>query len=111
MVVGARQSFQFFSQITWSFGNNRALSKYRYQILHNLISITKLQKNHSVKANFRLTTRTTLTFNNRRKRYHDAEREKEGGKTCFCKTLNFIFSFPFFFYKFIFLTVYSNFKM
>ena len=60
MVVGARQSFQFFRQITWFLGNNRALSKFRYRILYNLIRITKLLKNHSVKANFKLTTRATL---------------------------------------------------
>ena len=57
MVVGARQSFQFFRQVTWFLGNNRALSKCRYQILHNLISIIKLQKNQSVNTNFKLTTR------------------------------------------------------
>ena len=28
--VGARQSFQFFRQIAWFLGNNRALSKFRY---------------------------------------------------------------------------------
>ena len=34
MAVGACQSFQFFRQLTWYFGNNnRALSKFRYQIL------------------------------------------------------------------------------
>ena len=44
MVVGARQSFQFFRQKTWFLGNNRGLSKLRYQILHNLISTTKLKK-------------------------------------------------------------------
>ena len=42
VVVGARQSFQFFRQIAWFLGNNRALSKFRYRILYNLISITKL---------------------------------------------------------------------
>ena len=26
MVVGARQSFQFFRQVTWFFGNNKTLS-------------------------------------------------------------------------------------
>ena len=31
-----------------------------YRILYNLISITKLQKNHSIKANFNLTTQATL---------------------------------------------------
>ena len=41
-VVGARQSSQFFRQIAWFLGNNRALSKFRYRIFHNLISITKL---------------------------------------------------------------------
>ena len=56
MVVGSRQSCHFFRKITWFPGNNRALSKFRYRILHNLISINKLQKNQSVKANFKLTT-------------------------------------------------------
>ena len=42
MAVGARQSFQFFRKIVWFLGNNRALPKFRYQILYNLISITKL---------------------------------------------------------------------
>ena len=60
MVVGASRSFQFFRQITWFLRNNRALSKFRYQILHNLISITKFYKNHSVKANFKLSTRAIL---------------------------------------------------
>ena len=60
MVVGARQSLQFFREITWFLWNNRALPKFRYRILHNLISITKLQKNHSIKANFKLTRRATL---------------------------------------------------
>ena len=40
MVVGAPQSFQVFRQKTWFLGNNRGLI--RYQILHNLISTTKL---------------------------------------------------------------------
>ena len=39
-VVGACQSFQFFREIAWFRGNNKALSKFGYQILHNLISIT-----------------------------------------------------------------------
>ena len=42
MVAEARQSFQFFRQITWFLGNNRAMSKFRYRILYNLISTTKL---------------------------------------------------------------------
>ena len=44
-VVGARQSFQFFRQISWFLGNTRALSKFKYCILHHLISIIKLQNN------------------------------------------------------------------
>ena len=28
MAVGARQNFQFFRQITWFLGSNRALSKF-----------------------------------------------------------------------------------
>ena len=42
VVVGARQGFQFFRQIAWFLGNNRALSKFRYRILYNLISIDTL---------------------------------------------------------------------
>ena len=42
MVLGARQSFQFLGQITWFLENNKVLTKYRYRILHNLISIIKL---------------------------------------------------------------------
>ena len=61
MEVGARQSFQFFRQIIWFLGNNRALSKFRYWILYNLISIIKLSKIHSVKANFKPNTQATLT--------------------------------------------------
>ena len=60
MVFRSRQRFQFFRQMTWFLGNNRALPKFRYRILHNLTSITKLQKNHSIKANFKLTRRATL---------------------------------------------------
>ena len=62
VVVGACQSFQFFREIAWFLGNNRALSKFGYQILHNLISIPKLQKYHSIKANFNLTTWVTLSL-------------------------------------------------
>ena len=42
MVVGARESFQFFRQKTWFAENNRALSKFLYGILYYLISIFKL---------------------------------------------------------------------
>ena len=42
MVVGARQSFQFFGQKTWFLRNNRGLPEFRYRILHNLISTAKL---------------------------------------------------------------------
>ena len=44
MVVGAHQIFHFFRKTTWFLGSNRALSKSKYRILHNLISIIKLQK-------------------------------------------------------------------
>ena len=43
MVVGARQSFQFFRQKTWFLENIRALSIFLHGILHYLISIIKLQ--------------------------------------------------------------------
>ena len=62
VVVGARQSFQYFRQIAWFLRNNRAVRKFWYWILYNLISITKLCKNHSIKANFNLTMRATLSF-------------------------------------------------
>ena len=42
VVVGARQSFQFFIQKTWFLKNNSALSKFLYVILHYLISIIKI---------------------------------------------------------------------
>ena len=42
VAVGARQSFKFFRQIACFLGNNRVLSKFRYRILNNLISIIKL---------------------------------------------------------------------
>ena len=46
MVVRARQSFQFFREVTWFLGNKRALSKFKYWILYYLIiSIIKLQNN------------------------------------------------------------------
>ena len=49
MAVGARQSFQLFRQITLCFGNNRALSKFRYRMLHHLVITIKLSKNQSIK--------------------------------------------------------------
>ena len=42
VAVGARQRFLVIRQIAWFLGNNRVLSKFRYGILYNLISITKL---------------------------------------------------------------------
>ena len=36
MVVGARQGFQSFRQKAWFPGNNRALSKFLYGVLHYL---------------------------------------------------------------------------
>ena len=46
MVVGARQSFRFFRQKSWFFGNNRLnLISIKHNLIeHNLISITKLKK-------------------------------------------------------------------
>ena len=41
MVVGARQSFQFFRQKTWFLENNRALSKFLYGVSHYLVNIIK----------------------------------------------------------------------
>ena len=42
VAVGAHQSFQFFRQTACFLGNNTALSKLRYRVLYNLISITRL---------------------------------------------------------------------
>ena len=42
IVVGAHQSFQFFSLKTWFLGNNTGLPQFMYQILYNMISTTKL---------------------------------------------------------------------
>ena len=39
MVVGVRQSFQFFRQNTWFLENSGTLPKLLYKILHYLISI------------------------------------------------------------------------
>ena len=64
MVIGARQSFQSFRQITCFLGNTRALSKFRYRILHNLISIIRSEENQSVIANFKLATQATLIESN-----------------------------------------------
>ena len=41
MVIGARQCFQLFRQIIWFIENNKALPKFKYRILHYLISIIK----------------------------------------------------------------------
>ena len=51
-MVDARQCFQFFRQIAWFLGNNKALSKFKYQILYNLITIITKLKNYSIKFNF-----------------------------------------------------------
>ena len=56
MVVGACQTFQFFGQTAWFLGNNRALSKFRCQILRYFISIIKSFKNQFIKTDFILTT-------------------------------------------------------
>ena len=42
VVVGAHQHFQFFQTNAWFLENNRALSKFLYDILNYLISIVKL---------------------------------------------------------------------
>ena len=42
MVVVARQKVFFLRQNTWFLGNNTDLYKFRYWILHNLISIIKV---------------------------------------------------------------------
>ena len=60
MVVGTRQSFQFFSQNTWFLEKNRALSKFLYGIVHYIISVTKSLKNQSIKPNFMLTMQAIL---------------------------------------------------
>ena len=41
-VVGARHSFQIFGQNTWFLEDNRAMSKFLYEILQYLIRIIKL---------------------------------------------------------------------
>ena len=56
----ARQSFKVFRQITWFLGNNRALYKFRHQLVHNMNNIIKLWNSQSLKANIELTTRATL---------------------------------------------------
>ena len=38
MAVGACQSFQFFIQKTWFLENNKGLSKFLYDVSHDLIS-------------------------------------------------------------------------
>ena len=46
MVVGARQSFQFFRQITLLLGDNNSIYNFVInRILHYFISIIKLQNN------------------------------------------------------------------
>ena len=44
MEVGASQSFQFFWQIIWFVGNDRALPKCSCQILHYLIRYYQIIK-------------------------------------------------------------------
>ena len=61
MVVGTHQSFQFFRQPGFS-EKNKSLHRFKQWILHNLISIIKLQNGQSVKPNSILTTRATLKF-------------------------------------------------
>ena len=42
MVVRALETFQFFRQLTWFLENNKALPKFRYRILHYLISMIRI---------------------------------------------------------------------
>ena len=55
------------AEITWFLRNDKALSKFRYQILCYLISIIKSYKNQSVKTNFILTMWAIL---NRKMTHH-----------------------------------------
>ena len=54
--------FQSFKRIAWFIGNNKALSKFRYRIFYNLISVTKLLKKSIHKSQFTLTTWATLSL-------------------------------------------------
>ena len=63
MVFRSCQSFQFLRQITWFFENNRTLSKFKYRILHYLISIIKSPKKRPIKGNFILNTQAILNEN------------------------------------------------
>ena len=101
VVVRARQGFQFFRQIAWFLESNRDLSKFRYRLLYNLFSITKLWKNHSIKANFNLTTRATLncgylfcltckTLKITRRNRERREKEKRKTKPCLIVKKNFV---------------------
>ena len=60
MVVKAGQSFLFFRQISWFLGNNGALSKFWYQILHKLV-LRNYKKSQSAEANFKITALATLS--------------------------------------------------
>ena len=61
MVVGARQSFQFFRQETLFLENNRTLSKFLHGILHYLFEHYQIIiKSVHKKNNFLLTARATL---------------------------------------------------
>ena len=64
MVVGARQSFQFFRLETWFLRNIRGLPEFRYWILHNLISITKLPKKLVRKNQFQINHESHLKLSN-----------------------------------------------
>ena len=53
--------FSVFQGKSLFFGHKRALSKFKYWILHHIISIIKLQNTQSAKPNFTLTTQATLS--------------------------------------------------
>ena len=46
LVAGARQSFQFFREITWFVANKRALSKFKYYNLHTHAHFVLLSKSN-----------------------------------------------------------------
>ena len=52
--------FHFLRQMNWFLGNDRVSSKFRYHILHYVISAIKLIENWSIRHDFILTTHAIL---------------------------------------------------